>query len=192
MNAKILQQLPKNNHILLYQQDLQAIYKNHKTQTASVYLISPKEGKSGLLKILQSISMQDSYKNFTINQILNEISIQNKEIHIFIDNFEELTKRELRYYKQLFEIGHVSLIVNIVSDNAVFVDNDFIRQFVILNEDFYENRTESIKVKYTILIVLCVFIFLIFLKMQLGILNIIVSTLWFTFLMYRSFYYIMH
>lgn len=192
MNSKIIEKLPECNLILLYQQNLLEIYKNHKHPARCVFISSPKEGKGGLQKILKVFNVNG--QSFTINQILNEIEekVRDDEVHIFIDFFEQLTRRELEYYKRLSGMMNVSLIVNVVSNNAEFVDMDFIHEFIILNDNFFDSRSESVNVKYAILIVLSLFIFLVFLKMQLSIISIVVSTLWFTFLMYRSFYYLMH
>ena len=87
-------------------------------------------------------------------------------------------------------MGNIYLIVNIVEDKD-FVDDEFLQNFIIIDTNEYtSNRAHSINVKYTLLLILSLFIFFLFLRVQLSITSFLVSTLWFTLLMYRSFYYI--
>lgn len=193
MNEKINQHLKTQNHILLYQQKLQDLYKNHRKDVKSVYIITPKKGKVAIESIIRTVDSTIQTKGMTIGQMLDMINKKttSDELHIFIDHFEQLTKRELEYYRELSDMKNVYLIVNICEDQQL-IDNEFIKKFIIIGDEFYTNRSASINIKFTLLILLSSLIFLIFLKLQLSLLNILVSTLWFTFLMYRSFYYVMH
>ena len=114
----------------------------------------------------------------------------NQKLYIFIDNFEQLSKRELQNYKELEQQENIHFIANINEDKQ-FIDEEFLNKFVILDEkEFKNNRSQSININYVILLLLSFLIFLLFIRLQLSLLRYIVSGLWFTLLMYRSFYYI--
>ncbi len=191
MNHKIIEQLDKHNNVLLYKQELYKYYKNHDKNNKAVYIVSPKKGKTAIEDIVKTLDSTAVTKNETVSKLIDHIKLKIKDtrLDIYVNHFEQLSKRELLYYQELSEIPNVQLIVNFVEDE-VFIDKDFLNDFVVLSDEYYENRSGSINITYTLLLVLSFLIFLIFLKIQLSILSIIVNTLWFTFLMYRTFYYI--
>lgn len=189
MDDKIRQYIKKDKHILLYKQPLYNIYKNHDKKYNPIYISTPKKGKTAIESIIKKVT-QKQHKNLTISSLIDEISkeTEDKQLHIFLDHFEHLTKRELTYYRQLSEIDNITLIANITEDQDL-IDEEFIQKFIIVDDEFYTNRSSSINIQYSLLLVFTILVFLLFLKIQLSIVGIIVSTLWFTFLMYRSFYY---
>ena len=192
INEKIVKQLQKHNNVLLYNEELYTHFKEFNTKYNAVYISTPKKGKTAFEQILKKLNSDMNTKNNTISQLLQDImeETKNKKIHIFVDNFEQLSKRELQNYKELEQQENILLIVNINEDKE-FIDEEFLNKFVISDESsFKSNRSQSINIKYVILLLLSFLIFLLFLRIQLSLLRFIVSGLWFTLLMYRSFYYI--
>ena len=192
INEKIMEQLEKHNNVLLYKEDLHEHFKAVNKKYNAVYISTPKKGKTAFEQILKKLDNDSNTKNKTISKLLQEIieESENKKLYIFVDNFDQLSKRELQNYKELEQQKNIFLIVNINEDRE-FIDEEFLNKFVIINESsFKNNRSQSININYVILLLLSFLIFLLFLRIQLSLLRYIVSALWFTLLMYRSFYYI--
>ncbi len=188
---KLNDQLGKHNNVLTYQQELFEYYKKRNKKIPAVYIISPRKGKTAIESILKALDKTSQTRNKSISKLIEQIrkQVEDKQLHIYIDNFEKLSNRELEYYKELVEVENIQLIVNLQSDKE-FVDNEFLKKFIILNPDDYnDNRSHSVSVTYPILLLLALLVFLAFLRLQLSVLSILVSTLWFSFLMYRSFTY---
>ncbi len=188
---KLNDQLGKHNNVLTYQQELFEYYKKRNKKIPAVYIISPRKGKTAIESILKALDKTIQTRNKSISKLIEQIrkQVEDKQLHIYIDNFEKLSNRELEYYKELVEVENIQLIVNLQSDKE-FVDNEFLKKFIILNPDDYnDNRSHSVSVTYPILLLLALLVFLAFLRLQLSVLSILVSTLWFSFLMYRSFTY---
>lgn len=189
---EIIKQLEKNNNILLYKQDLYKEYTNIKKTYHAVYITTPRKGKVAFEQILEKTDNDADTKNKTISQIIEDIKQNTKhtKITVFINNFEQLTKRELDNYRELIQQENIQFIANI-SEDSEFIDQKLLDNFIILNkEDYQNNRSQSININYVILLLLSFLIFLLFVKIQLSTLRYIVSGLWFTLLMYRSIYYI--
>ncbi len=188
---KLNDQLEKHNNVLLYKQELLEYYKIRNKKIPAVYIISPRKGKTAIESIVKALDNTSQTRNKSISKLIEQIrkEVEDKTLHIYIDNFEKLSNRELEYYSELVGIENIQLIVNLSSDTK-FIDEDFLKKFIILNPDDYnDNRSQSVSVTYPILLLLTLIVFLAFLRLQLSILNILVSTVWFSFLMYRSFTY---
>ena len=186
---KIIRQLDKNNNVLVYKQELDKLYQRRNKTIKSAYIISPRRGKEAFKLIHRTVHKNDTTKNKTISQLIEEIIETKSTLHIYVDYFEQLTKRELDYYRQLESKDNIQLIVNIRSDEA-FIDESFLEKFIKIDAEGYsENRSHSTNITYTILLLISLLIFLVFMRLQLSILSILVNTLWFTLLMYRSFTY---
>ena len=112
-----------------------------------------------------------------------------QQLHIYLDHFEQMSNRELQNYKELEQQENICLIANMEEDKE-FIDEDFLNKFIILNDEYYNNRSQSININYVLLLLISLLVFLLFLKIQLSMIRFIVSALWFTLLMYRSFYYL--
>ncbi len=189
---EITAQLQKGNNVLLYREELYEYYKNLNKEHKAVYISTPKKGKTAFEQIIKSIDKEHEIKNKTISKLMEEIieSSKYESLYLCIDNFEQLSKRELQNYKELERQENIKLIANINEDKQ-FIDDTFLDKFVILNEhEFRNNRSQSINLNYVLLLLLSFLIFLLFIRIQLSLLRYIVSGLWFTLLMYRSFYYI--
>ncbi|MCD7781894.1 MAG: hypothetical protein LUG89_04295 [Methanosphaera sp.] len=185
---KIELQLSKHNNILLYKQDLEKIYQKRNKTVKSAYIISPRRGKEAFKLIYKKINNNKDPKNKTISQLIEEITENSDSLHIYIDYFEQLIHRELDYYRQLEDRDNIQLIVNIRTDRE-FISEDFLEKFIIDGEEYYDNRTHSTNITDTLLLLVSLLIFLVFMRLQLSILSILVNTLWFTLLMYRTFSY---
>ena len=189
---EITKQLQKDNNVLLYREELYEHYKNLNKKHKTVYISTPKKGKTAFEQIIKSIDKEHEVKNKTISKLIEEIieSSKYERLYLCIDNFEQLSKRELQNYKELERQENIKIIANINEDKQ-FIDDTFLDKFVILNEhEFKNNRSQSINLNYVLLLLLSFLIFLLFIRIQLSLLRYIVSGLWFTLLMYRSFYYI--
>ena len=189
---EIIKQLENNNNILLYKQDLYKTYTNLKKQYQSIYISTPKKGKVAFQQILNKTSNKKDTKNKTISQIIEDIKQNTKHTKtiIYINNFEQLTRRELENYKELIQQENIQFIANINEDKE-FIDNQLLDNFIILNKEEYQNnRSQSININNTILLLLSFLILLLFLRIQLSPLRYIISGLWFTLLMYRTIYYL--
>ncbi len=191
-DEEITNQLEKGNNILLYKEELYEQYTNFTKKDNAIYISTPKKGKTAFEEILKKINGNSNTKNKSISKLLQEIieESQDKIFYIFIDNFDQLTKRELLHYAELERQKNILLIANICEDKE-FIDEKFLNRFIILNDtSFKNNRSQSVNLNYVILLSLSFLIFLLFLRIQLSLLRYIVSALWFTLLMYRTFYYI--
>ena len=189
---EIIKQLEDNNNVLIYKENLYEEYAKINQKYNAIYISTPKKGKTAFEQILKKLDKNSKTKNKTISKLLQEIieETKNKRLYIFVDNFDQLSKRELQNYKELEQQENILLIANINEDKE-FIDEEFLNKFVIFNESsFKNNRSQSININYVILLLLSFLIFLLFLRIQLSLLRYIVSALWFTLLMYRSFYYI--
>lgn len=188
--------IDQNHNVLLYQQEdkLKAIYEEKTRENLWAYITNPNQGKHALEVVIKTLDNDIIIKNDSAAQILEKIeklaTCSDDKVLIFINYFEKLNRRTLPYYQEFLAMNNLYLISNIVEDEEV-IDEDFLQNFVIVdNERYSSNRSHSINVKYTLLLVLSLFVFLLFLRIQLSITSFLVSTLWFTLLMYRSFYYI--
>ena len=189
---EIIKQIENNNNILLYKQDLYKTYTKLKKQYQSIYISTPKKGKVAFQQILNKTSNKKDTKNKTISQIIEDIKQNTKHTKtiIYINNFEQLTRRELENYKELIQQENIQFIANINEDKE-FIDNQLLDNFIILNKEEYQNnRSQSININNTILLLLSFLILLLFLRIQLSPLRYIISGLWFTLLMYRTIYYL--
>jgi hypothetical protein len=191
MITEINKQLEKGNNVLLYNEDLYKYYKKHDSKITATYISTPKKGKTAFESILKKMDKTSIVSNKTISKIIEQIceKTTDKKLIIYINSFEHLSQRELPYYKELEENKNIQMIVNIASDKKV-IDEEFLKKFVILNDEYYNNRSQSVNITYPLLLLLSLFIFLFFLRLQLSIINYLVNTLWFTLLMYRTIYYI--
>ena len=192
----IFKLINQHNNVLLYKQEtlLYEIYQSKTRRDTWAYISNPRQGKYALEIVLQIFREEKIMKNMSVANILDEISqiARNKKtpLILFVNYFENINKRTITYYQDLINMGNIYLIVNIVEDKD-FVDDEFLQNFIIIDTNEYtSNRAHSINVKYTLLLILSLFIFFLFLRVQLSITSFLVSTLWFTLLMYRSFYYI--
>lgn len=192
----IFKLINQHNNVLLYKQEtlLYEIYQSKTREDTWAYISNPRQGKYALEIVLQTFREEKIMKNMSVANILDEISqIARKKktpLILFVNYFENINKRTITYYQDLVNMGNIYLIVNIVEDKD-FVDDEFLQNFIIIDTNEYtSNRAHSINVKYTLLLILSLFIFFLFLRVQLSITSFLVSTLWFTLLMYRSFYYI--
>ena len=191
MIKKIKEQLLKDNNVLLYNEDLYKCYKKQDNFTTTIYISTPKKGKTAFESILKKVDNHAQIKNKTISKLVEQIqeNTKVKKLIIYIDSFQQLTQRELPYYKELEEDDNINLVVNITEDKK-FIDEDFLNKFVILTDEYYNNRSQSINITYVLLLLVALLIFFFFLRLQLSIINYLVNTLWFTLLMYRTIYYI--
>ena len=193
-NDIIEEQINKGNNILFYQEELYALYQKRNKKHNAIYISTPKKGKTAFEQILKKINQNTQTKNKTISKLLEEITEQTKNnpLIIYINHFEQMSNRELQNYRELEEQSNIYIIANIEEDKE-FIDEEFLKRFVILNEsEYYNNRSQSINIKFVILLLLSLLVFLLFLRIQLSAIRFMVSALWFTLLMYRSFYYISH
>lgn len=191
MINKINDQLEKHNNILLYNEDLNKYYLNRDKTINAIYISTPRKGKNAFESILKQLKKSATTKNKTISNLVDEIQKQSEKqrIILYINQFEQLSKRDLTYYKELENNNNIQFIVNITEDKK-FIDEDFINKFIILNNEYYTNRHQSINLSYTILLLVSFLIFILFIRLQLSKISYILNALWFTFLMYRTIYYI--
>ncbi len=188
---QIQQQLQKGNNILVYKQELYKLYEKRDKSYKAVYISTPKKGKTAIENIIKQVDSEYITKNKTISKLIEEILEKTKKepLTIYINYFEQLSQRELIYYKELESSDNIKIIANIQEDKK-FIDEEFIKKFVLLNDEYNDNRIQSINITYTILFIMTLLVFLLFLRLQLSMIGYIVSALWFSFLMYRTFYYI--
>lgn len=191
MMTEINKQLEKHNNVLLYNEDLHKYYKKHDSNMRAIYISTPKKGKTAFEAILKKVDKNAIIKNKTISKLIDQINekTKNEGLIIYVNSFEQLSQRELVYYKELEENNNIQFVVNITRDKK-FIDEEFLQHFVILNEEYYNNRTQSINITYPLLLLLSLLVFFFFLRLQLSLINYLVNTLWFTLLMYRTIYYI--
>ncbi|MBE6488024.1 MAG: hypothetical protein E7Z86_04870 [Methanosphaera stadtmanae] len=188
---QIQQQLQKGNNILVYKQELYKLYEKRDKSFKAVYISTPKKGKTAIENIIKQVDSEYITKNKTISKLIEEIleKTKDEQIIIYINYFEQLSQRELVYYKELESSNNIKIVANIQEDRK-FIDEEFLKKFVLLNDEYNDNRIQSINITYTILFIMAILVFLLFLRLQLSMIGYIVSALWFSFLMYRTFYYI--
>lgn len=187
----IHKQIEENKNVLLYNQDIYSFYSEYKIKQKWVFISSPSKGKRAIEIILSTIKPEYKIKNESVAKLIDEIgTVSTKEkIVIFVDNFEHINKRTVEYYTDLINMKNILLVVN-VNDEEIDLDMNILENFVILNHDLDLNRNNSVNIRFSILFILSVLVFLLFMRLQLSIVGYLVSSLWFSFLMYRSFYYI--
>lgn len=188
---QINEQIKKGNNVLMYKEELYTHYQKRDKRYKAIYISTPKKGKTAFEQILKKLDNDAQTKNKTISKLIEEIIEQTRkqQLHIYLDHFEQMSNRELQNYKELEQQENICLIANIGEDKE-FIDEDFLNKFIILNDEYYNNRSQSININYVLLLMISLLVFLLFLKIQLSMIRFIVSALWFTLLMYRSFYYL--
>lgn len=196
LEKDIFELIDNYHNVLLYQQQdiLKEIYTNKKRDDSWAFVTSPSQGKHAIEIIMNTLDDEAEIKNDSVATIISKIEKfaknNDEKVIIFVNYLERLNRRTLLYYQEFIEMQNVYLIANIVEDKEM-IEEEFLREFVIVDSEKYEtNRSHSINMKYTILLILSLFVFLLFIRVQLSITSFLVSTLWFTLLMYRSFYYI--
>lgn len=188
---QINEQIKKGNNVLIYKEELYTHYQKRDKRYKAIYISTPKKGKTAFEQILKKLDNDAQTKNKTISKLIEEIIGQTRkqQLHIYLDHFEQMSNRELQNYKELEQQENICLIANMEEDKE-FIDEDFLNKFIILNDEYYNNRSQSININYVLLLLISLLVFLLFLKIQLSMIRFIVSALWFTLLMYRSFYYL--
>lgn len=188
---QINEQIKKGNNVLIYKEELYTHYQKRDKRYKAIYISTPKKGKTAFEQILKKLDNDAQTKNKTISKLIEEIIEQTRkqQLHIYLDHFEQMSNRELQNYKELEQQENICLIANMEEDKE-FIDEDFLNKFIILNDEYYNNRSQSININYVLLLLISLLVFLLFLKIQLSMIRFIVSALWFTLLMYRSFYYL--
>ena len=189
--------LEEGNNVLLYKQNIYELFSINKGSSSWAYVSNPKKGKTAISDIVKVLIPGRVVKGLSVAELLDIINDYAREsedmVVLWVDNFERLNKRTLEYYVELVSMGNVYLVCNIVSEDEEFISPSFFDDytFVILNSDEYsESRAQSVNIKFTLLLLLSVFTFILFVRVELSIVRYLVSALWFSLLMYRSFYYI--
>ena len=193
----IIEYLDTGSNVLMYKQNIYQLFAENKGTSSWAYVSNPKKGKTALSDIVKVLIPGRVVKGLSVAELLDIISDYAKEsedmVVLWVDNFERLNKRTLEYYVELVCMNNVYLVCNIVSEEEEFISPSFFDDytFVILNSEEYEaSRARSVNVKFTLLLILSVFTFILFVRVQLSLVRYLVSALWFSLLMYRSFYYI--
>ncbi len=193
----IIEYLDTGSNVLMYKQNIYQLFAENKGTSSWAYVSNPKKGKTALSDIVKVLIPGRVVKGLSVAELLDIISDYAKEsedmVVLWVDNFERLNKRTLEYYVELVCMNNVYLVCNIVSEEEEFISPSFFDDytFVILNNEEYEaSRARSVNVKFTLLLILSVFTFILFVRVQLSLVRYLVSALWFSLLMYRSFYYI--
>ena len=189
--------LEEGNNVLLYKQNIYELFSINKGSSSWAYVSNPKKGKTAISDLVKVLIPGRVVKGLSVAELLDIINDYAREsedmVVLWVDNFERLNKRTLEYYVELVSMGNVYLVCNIVSEDEEFISPSFFDDytFVILNSDEYsESRAQSVNIKFTLLLLLSVFTFILFVRVELSIVRYLVSALWFSLLMYRSFYYI--
>lgn len=188
---EVTQQIDKKNNIILYNEDINHLYKKLQEKYNSTYITTPKRGKNALETIIHDINPKHITKNTPAADLLDTINnyTKTKPLIIFINYFEQTTKNTLTYYQNLVNMENIQIIANIAEDTE-FIDEKFLENFIILGDKYQNNRSNSININYTLLLLISLLVFLLFIRLQLSVIGYLVSALWFTLLMYRSFSYI--
>lgn len=188
---EVTQQIDKKNNIILYNEDINQLYKTLQEKYNSTYITTPKRGKNALEIIIHDINPKYITKNIPAADLLDTINsyTKTKPLIIFINYFEQTTKNTLTYYQNLVNMENIQIIANITEDEK-FIDEKFLENFIILGDKYQNNRSNSININYTLLLLISLLVFLLFIRLQLSVIGYLVSALWFTLLMYRSFSYI--
>ena len=193
----ILEHIGEGSNVLLYRQEMYQVFSQNKGVNTWAYVSNPRKGKTALSDIVKVLLPGRVTKSLSVAQLLDIISdfarACDSRVVVWVDNFERANKRTLEYYVELAGMSNVFLVCNIVGEDEEFVNPSFFDDypFVILNsEEYAESRARSVNVKFTLLLLLSVFTFLLFVRVQLSLVGFLVSALWFSLLMYRSFYYV--
>lgn len=193
----IMEHLDEGSNVLTYQVGIYHLFSENRGHSPWAFVSNPKKGKSAIADMVQVLDKEAVVKGLSVAQLLDIISSFARDaeemVVVWVDNFERLNKRTLEYYVELAAMDNVYMVCNIMDDSEEFIFPQFFSDFpfVILNgEEFATSRANSVNIKYTLLLVLSVFIFLLFLRLQLSLVGYLVTALWFTLLMYRTFYYI--
>jgi len=188
--------LSEGSNVLLYREEIYQIFSSFK-QDGWAYISNPRKGKAALADVVHVLMPEQVTKSLSVAELLDLIDGYAREsddmIVLWVDNFDRVNKRTLEYYSDLAGMGNVYLVCNIASDEEEFIYPQFFSDynFVILNSDEYaQSRARSVNIKFTLLLLLSVFTFLLFVRVQLSRVGYLVSALWFSLLMYRSFYYV--
>lgn len=193
----IWQYIEEGNNVLLYKENIYSLFSQNRGSSSWAYISNPKKGKTAIMDVVNVLVPGRVVKGLSVAgllDIINEYARDSDDaVVLWIDNFERVNKRTLEYYTDLAGMGNVYMVCNIVSDEDEFIYPQFFDDFtfVILNSDEYaSSRARSVNIKFTLLLLLSVFTFLLFVRIQLSHVGYLVSALWFSLLMYRSFYYI--
>lgn len=193
----ILDYIEIGSNVLLYQEDIYPLFAENRGSSSWAFISNPKKGKTAISDVVRILMPDYVVKNLSVAQLLDVICDYAKSsedrVILWVDNFDRVNKRTLEYYVDLVAMANVYLVCNIVDDEEEFINPSFFDDygFVILaNEEYSNSRAKSINVKFTLLLILSVFTFLLFIRVQLSLVGYLVSALWFSLLMYRSFYYI--
>lgn len=193
----ILDYIESGSNVLLYQEDIYPLFAENRGNSSWAFISNPKKGKTAISDVVRILMPDHVVKNLSVAQLLDVICDYAKSsedrVILWVDNFDRVNKRTLEYYVDLVAMANVYLVCNIVDDEEEFINPSFFDDygFVILaNEEYSNSRAKSINVKFTLLLILSVFTFLLFIRVQLSLVGYLVSALWFSLLMYRSFYYI--
>lgn len=194
---EIWQHVLDDSNVLMYRQAIYQLFSENKGEHPWAYITNPRKGKAAISDVVRVLIPGRVVKNLSVAELLDIVSDfarqRDEPVIIWVDNFERVNKRTMEYYVELVAMKNVYLVCNIVSDEEEFIDPKFFEDntFVILNsEEFATSRSHSVNVKYTLLLVLTVFTFMLFVRLQLSLIGYLVSALWFSLLMYRSFYYV--
>ena len=192
----VWQHLCEGSNVLLYREDIYQLFSQFK-KDGWAYISNPKKGKTALADVVHVLMPERVTKSLSVAQLLDLIDKYARDseerVVLWVDNFDRVNKRTLEYYSDLAGMGNVFLVCNIVDDEEEFIYPQFFSDytFVILNgEEYADSRARSVNVKFSLLLLLSVFTFLLFVRVQLSLVGYLVSALWFSLLMYRSFYYI--
>lgn len=193
----VWQHLEEGSNVLLYKQNIYQLFSENKGSSSWAFVSNPKKGKTAISDIVKVLVPGRVVKGLSIAELMDIIYDYAREsedmVVLWVDNFERLNKRTLEYYVELVSMANVYLVCNIVAEDEEFISPSFFDDFtfVILNSDEYSSsRAMSVNVKFTLLLLLSVFTFILFVRVQLSLVRYLVSALWFSLLMYRSFYYI--
>lgn len=193
----VWQHLEEGSNVLLYKQNIYQLFSENKGSSSWAFVSNPKKGKTAISDIVKVLVPGRVVKGLSVAELMDIIYDYAREsedmVVLWVDNFERLNKRTLEYYVELVSMANVYLVCNIVAEDEEFISPSFFDYFtfVILNSDEYSSsRAMSVNVKFTLLLLLSVFTFILFVRVQLSLVRYLVSALWFSLLMYRSFYYI--
>ncbi|WP_288975249.1 hypothetical protein [Methanosphaera stadtmanae] len=193
----VWQHLEEGSNVLLYKQNIYQLFSENKGSSSWAFVSNPKKGKTAISDIVKVLVPGRVVKGLSVAELMDIIYDYAREsedmVVLWVDNFERLNKRTLEYYVELVSMANVYLVCNIVAEDEEFISPSFFDDFtfVILNSDEYSSsRAMSVNVKFTLLLLLSVFTFILFVRVQLSLVRYLVSALWFSLLMYRSFYYI--
>ena len=193
----VWQYIEEGNNVLMYKENIYQLFSENRGTSSWAYISNPKKGKTAIMDVVKVLLPDRVVKGLSVAELMDIINDYAREsddaLVLWIDNFERVNKRTLEYYTDLAGMANVYMVCNIVSDEEEFIYPQFFDDFtfVILNSDEYSNsRARSVNIKFSLLLLLSVFTFLLFIRVQLSLVGYLVSALWFSLLMYRSFYYI--